>query len=220
MSEKENLVVDPKTGGAKGQKDIMMGALDPMSIMEVARVAGLGAKKYARYNFLKGYNWSLSYDALMRHLSAFWAGQDKDPEFGVTYHLAHAAWHCLTLLAFARRGIGTDDRPPADPQFVAALQDRPVDPLAPSGAESAPLSMREQALAAASVASGRSVKELSGVHPMNRTSAEAVTHRNELWDRAGKDSRPLAEQDSGMANGGVPGYGDVDAFGGSDFPNE
>lgn len=102
-------VVDPETGGEKGQKDAQLGAIDPAAIMEVATVAGFGARKYARLNFLKGYSWSLSYDALQRHLHAFWDGEDRDPESGLP-HLAHAAWHCLALLSFSRRGLGTDDR--------------------------------------------------------------------------------------------------------------
>lgn len=102
-------ITDPTTGGQKGQKLAQMGALEPRSIMEVAKAAGFGAGKYARHNYLKGYAWSLSYDALQRHLHAFWAGEDTDPESGL-YHLSHAAWHCLTLLAFSIYKLGTDDR--------------------------------------------------------------------------------------------------------------
>ena len=107
----ETRVVDPVTGGAKGQKLCEMGAVDPMALAEVGKVAGYGSIKYARYNFAAGYKWSLSYDALQRHLMAFWGGEDKDPESGF-YHLAHAGWHCLALLYFSMRGRGTDDRFP------------------------------------------------------------------------------------------------------------
>src|SRR3990167_2636340 len=104
-------IVDPETGGAKGSKLCQMGAVDPGSLAEVGKVAGYGGGKDERYNFAKGYKWSLSYDALQRHLMAFWGGEDKDPESGL-WHLAHAAWHCLALMTFARRGLGTDDRFP------------------------------------------------------------------------------------------------------------
>ena len=103
-------VVDPTTGGAKGSKPAQLGALDPGSLLRVAEVAGFGGAKYDRYNFLKGYRWSLSFDALQRHLLAYWGGQDNDEESGLP-HLAHAAWHCLALTAFMDRGLGTDDRP-------------------------------------------------------------------------------------------------------------
>lgn len=102
-------VTDPETGGQKDQKLAQLGALDPAALVEVARVAGFGARKYERLNFMKGYNWSLSYDALQRHLHAFWGGEDVDPESGLP-HLAHAGWHCLALLAFSLHGLGTDDR--------------------------------------------------------------------------------------------------------------
>lgn len=106
----EEVRITSNTGGSKGQKLAQLGALDPNALMEIAKVAGFGTQKYDRYNFLKGYDWSLSYDALQRHLHAFWSGIDKDEESGLP-HLAHAGWHCLAMLAFMQRGAGTDDRP-------------------------------------------------------------------------------------------------------------
>lgn len=107
--DEEVRVTDPKTGGQKGQKLAQLGALDPVSLLEVARVAGMGAQKYERYNFLRGYDWSLSFDALQRHLLQFWSGEDYDGESG-RLHVAHAGWHCMTLASFILRGLGTDDR--------------------------------------------------------------------------------------------------------------
>ena len=103
-------VTDPNTGGMKGQKLAQLGALDPLALLAVAEVAGFGSAKYERMNFLKGYDWSLSFDAGQRHRLAFWSGEDRDGESGL-YHLAHAAWHDLAELAFLIRGLGTDDRP-------------------------------------------------------------------------------------------------------------
>lgn len=110
IDRKEWTVVDPTTGGAKNQKLAQLGALDPGALLAVAEVAGFGATKYARYNFLKGYDWSLSFDAMQRHLLLWYSGEDTDPETGLS-HLAHATWHGLALLAFERRGLGTDNRP-------------------------------------------------------------------------------------------------------------
>lgn len=108
MSAEETRVVS-ETGGEKGQKDAQLGALCPRALMVVAEVAGFGSKKYSRSNYLLGYDWSLSYDALQRHLHAFWGGEDLDPESHLP-HLGHAAWHCLALLAFSIRNLGKDDR--------------------------------------------------------------------------------------------------------------
>ena len=102
-------VTDEKTGGQKGLKLAQLGALDPDAIMSVAEVAGFGATKYERMNYLRGFDWSLAFDAAMRHGMEFWAGRETDPESGLP-HAAHAAWQWLCLLSFATRGLGTDDR--------------------------------------------------------------------------------------------------------------
>lgn len=102
-------ITDPVTGGQKGQKDARFGGMDAWAALELARVYGYGEGKYERFNYLKGYAWSLSIDALFRHLFAFLAGENADPESGLL-HTAHVAWHAQTLTAFALRGLGTDDR--------------------------------------------------------------------------------------------------------------
>lgn len=113
--------ITSETGGQKDKKRAQLGALDPKALLTLAEVAGFGAEKYDRYNMLKGYDWSLCFDAMQRHLLAFWAGEDVDPESGLP-HVAHAAWHALTLLAFQQRGVGTDDRPPvAQPKQTGAV---------------------------------------------------------------------------------------------------
>jgi hypothetical protein len=118
----EERVTDPTTGGQKGRKLAEMGALDPSALLSVAEVAGYGSRKYARLNFMKGYAWSLSYDAMQRHLHAFWGGTDIDAESGLP-HLAHAGWHALALLAFMQRGLGTDDRYKNPRDIALALWD-------------------------------------------------------------------------------------------------
>lgn len=109
-------ITDTETGGQKGQKAQQLGAIDPDAIMLVAEVAGFGATKYARLNYLRGFDWSLSYDALQRHAHEFWAGREIDPESGLP-HMAHAAWQCMCLLSFRTRGLGTDDRISAMPNL-------------------------------------------------------------------------------------------------------
>ena len=108
----EEVRVTSETGGQKGRKLAELGSLDPLALLTLAEVSGFGGQKYAAFNFLKGYDWSLSFNALQRHLLAFWSGEDTDPESGLS-HLGHAAWHCLAMISFQTRGLGTDDRPPA-----------------------------------------------------------------------------------------------------------
>lgn len=106
----ETLVVDEVTGGKKGSKPVQLHAIPWESLQELGRVFSFGASKYGDYNFRLGYRWSLNFDALQRHLFAFWNREDRDTESGF-HHLAHAAWHTLVLLYFSITGKGTDDRP-------------------------------------------------------------------------------------------------------------
>lgn len=101
------------TGGEKGKKNLELSDVDPISRSELGRVASFGSGKYERGNYLKGYKWSLSLNALQRHLLAFESGEDYDPESGL-HHMAHAAWHCHALCSFSIRELGVDDRFPTN----------------------------------------------------------------------------------------------------------
>ena len=109
VNDGEVRVTSP-TGGEKGQKDVRLHALPWEAMSELGRVFAFGEQKYDDYNFRKGYAWSLSFDAMSRHLGAFWNRADRDKESGL-HHLAHAAWHCLVLLFFSITERGSDDRP-------------------------------------------------------------------------------------------------------------
>jgi hypothetical protein len=102
--------VTSSTGGQKGQKDVQVSLLPVEALAETARVYAMGAAKYERENWRKGYEYHLSYDALQRHLMAFWGGEDRDPESGLL-HLAHAAFHVNTLIVNLTSHPEFDDRP-------------------------------------------------------------------------------------------------------------
>ena len=97
------------TGGEKGVKPERYDLIPKLPLDVVARIMGYGAEKYADHNYRKGYEWSKSYAALMRHLTAFWDGEDLDPESGLP-HLGHAMFHCMALLIFAEEHPEYDDR--------------------------------------------------------------------------------------------------------------
>jgi len=61
-------------------------------------------------NWERGMAWSRPFSALMRHVWAWWRGQETDPETGYS-HLAHAGCCVLFLLAYQLRRVGSDDRP-------------------------------------------------------------------------------------------------------------
>jgi len=103
-------MITSPTGGRKAQKPCQLGAIDPVALEQLGLVAGYGTKQYGRGNYLQGYAYSLSLDALYRHTLAFSKGENLDPESGLP-HMAHAAFHCLALITFMQREIGEDDRP-------------------------------------------------------------------------------------------------------------
>lgn len=76
---------------------------------ETARVLEFGAAKYGTFNWTKGMKWSRVFSALMRHAWAWWSGEDKDPETGIT-HLAHCACCLMFLAHYEKFKKGEDDR--------------------------------------------------------------------------------------------------------------
>lgn len=97
--------VGSKDDSGKARTDLLPVA----ALVEVSRVFEFGAGKYGEYNW-KGLSVSRLYGAALRHLFAWWRGQDDDDETGRS-HLAHAA--CCVLMALEqmldRREY--DDRP-------------------------------------------------------------------------------------------------------------
>ena len=89
--------------------------LPPELLEEVARVLTFGAHKYSARNWELGMAWSRPFGALMRHMWAWWRGEEKDPETGYS-HLAHAACCIAFLVAYEARNTGTDDRPKVENQ--------------------------------------------------------------------------------------------------------
>jgi hypothetical protein len=82
--------------------------IDPM--MDIAEILTFGAKKYSDRNWEKGIKWSRVYGALLRHMFAWWKGQDLDPETGKS-HLAHAGCCIMFLLQYSKHNKEFDDRP-------------------------------------------------------------------------------------------------------------
>ena len=83
--------------------------LSTEAMNQTAAVLAFGAEKYAEHNWRKGFVWSRPLSAAMRHITAFNAGEDKDPESGLS-HLAHAACCIMFLLEFEKTHKELDDR--------------------------------------------------------------------------------------------------------------
>jgi len=121
MSTEETRLVSP-TGGRKGQKNERYDLIPAEPLRLLARHFGVGAEKYTERdemgniihdgenNWRRGYDWSLSFAALNRHLWQFWSGEDIDAETG-TPHIIAVAWHAFTLAWFADNLPEYDNRP-------------------------------------------------------------------------------------------------------------
>lgn len=97
-------------GGQKHDQDkLRYDLIPPEMLEEVALVLTYGAVKYSSRNWEKGMLWSRPFGALMRHMWAWWGGEDNDPETGYS-HLSHALCCIVFLTAYRRRGAGIDDR--------------------------------------------------------------------------------------------------------------
>lgn len=82
----------------------------PEFLFETAAVLEFGAAKYSERNWERGMSWGRCFGALMRHMWAWWGGEQKDQETGLS-HLAHAACCLMFLMAYEKRAVGNDDRP-------------------------------------------------------------------------------------------------------------
>lgn len=107
------------TGGQKGDKSSQYHVIPPQAMDLISRQFAYGSLKYEDHNFRKGYPWSLSTNALERHLAAFKGGEDYDEDGNP--HLAAAAWHAIVLLQFWLEHPDYDDRWKFNPQAAERL---------------------------------------------------------------------------------------------------
>lgn len=97
-------------GGHKDDQDKVRMELIPPELLEaVGDILTFGAAKYADRNWEHGMKWSRPFGAMMRHMWAWWRGEDKDPETGRS-HLWHAGCCIAFLIAYEARETGEDDR--------------------------------------------------------------------------------------------------------------
>lgn len=81
----------------------------PVFIEEIAKVLGHGARKYGEWNWLGGLPWTRIYASTLRHLFAWFRGEDYDKESGMS-HLAHAATNVMFLIVWSKTKKELDNR--------------------------------------------------------------------------------------------------------------
>jgi len=102
----------------------------PMTVMAELGVAMLeGAVKYSRHNYREiGVRASVYFDALLRHATAWWEGEDLDPDSGIS-HVTKAIATLTVLRDAMIQAKWVDDRPPKAVQgefgpFLVDLSDK------------------------------------------------------------------------------------------------
>lgn len=100
---------------AFGDKKAPLSCVSSPVMYELGLAMLEGALKYGRHNYRAvGVRYSTYYDAVLRHLTAWWEGQDIDPDSGV-HHLIKAM-ACINVVRDSMIfGNATDDRPPKAP---------------------------------------------------------------------------------------------------------
>jgi hypothetical protein len=97
----------PKFDSGKIRLDLL--PIRPLK--DTAEVLTYGLNKYGKDSWREGemIEWSRVYSSIQRHLFAFQAGEDNDPETGYS-HLAHAACNILMMIEHTYINPQGDDR--------------------------------------------------------------------------------------------------------------
>ena len=98
------------TGALRYNKDkLPIHLVPPDAIEAMAEVLDYGASKYTERNWELEAPVSVPYASLMRHLLAYWNGEDFDPESNLS-HLSHVIMNAAMLVRYAKKEEN-DDRP-------------------------------------------------------------------------------------------------------------
>lgn len=104
-------VVDLNPKAKLGNEKVPLHLIPPVAMNEIALVMKNGADKYGEYNWrVTKVHTSTYYAAMLRHLTAYFEGEDCDKESGKP-HLAHVAASVCILLDAESKSCLIDDRP-------------------------------------------------------------------------------------------------------------
>lgn len=106
---------------AVGVRKAPMSTVPANVLVEVGVGMLEGTCKYGRHNYrAAGVRSSVYYDGTLRHLMAWWEGEDLDPDSGMS-HVTKAICSLVVLRDAMLQGMVTDDRPPRSGAFYPAL---------------------------------------------------------------------------------------------------
>lgn len=121
---KEKIMSKKKTDGLKHDQDkIRMDLLPVEALLGTAQILTFGADKYKDRGWEVGIEYSRIYGALLRHITAWWQGEELDPESGLS-HLHHAGCCIMFLQTYVERNNRSESRG-EDRAYSLELDDRP-----------------------------------------------------------------------------------------------
>lgn len=101
-----------------GIKKVPASVIPRNVLAEVALGLFEGARKYGRHNYRTvGVRGSVYFDALNRHMDAWWEGEDIDPDSSLS-HVTKAIACLIVLRDSMMQENWTDDRPPKSKPFM------------------------------------------------------------------------------------------------------
>lgn len=103
-------VNDSSTGRKDDSEKLRMDLIPVSAIVGLSAILTHGAKKYTDRNWELGLAWHRPWGALLRHLFAWWGGEDRDKESGMS-HLWHALCELVFLVEYEQTHPELDDRP-------------------------------------------------------------------------------------------------------------
>ncbi len=107
----EGLAPDPSRTAIKHDTGkVRMSLLSPIALFKTAKVMSDGEKEYSAHNWRDGFDWSRIADAALRHLQAWIAGMDDDPDGKGGNNLDHVACCIMMLQEFSETKPELDDR--------------------------------------------------------------------------------------------------------------
>lgn len=100
------------------------------AINAIARAMTYGANKYGDWNWSKGIAHTRLFGAALRHMWAYFRGENIDAESG-NHHLDHALASLAMLRASVDNSLGEDDRPVYMHRKVTSVveADIPIEPV-------------------------------------------------------------------------------------------
>lgn len=116
MKDRSDTMKATNPKDAIGSMEPGLGVVPSTALFELAHAHADGAMKYGAHNWrAAGVRASIYRDAIDRHLTAWWEGEDRASDSGAL-HLAHVMACCAILIDAEACGKLADDRPVRPPE--------------------------------------------------------------------------------------------------------